>query len=88
LAEGKVTPEMKGVLEMTDKLKVELPRMLEEHHNIVEALKKLSAAAEKEKKTEYVLFTEKLMSHARNEEEVLYPAAILVGEYIKLKLNK
>ena len=41
---------MKGVLEMTDKLKVELPRMLEEHHIIVEALKKLSAAAEKEKK--------------------------------------
>jgi hypothetical protein len=88
LAEGKVTPEMKGVLEMTNKLKAELPRMLEEHHNIVEALKKLSAAAEKEKKTEYVRFTEKLMSHARNEEDVLYPAAILVGEYIKLKLNK
>lgn len=88
LAEGKVTPEMEGVLEMTDKLKVELPRMLEEHHNIVEALKKLSAAAEKEKKTEYVRFAEKLMLHARHEEEVLYPAAILVGEYIKLKLNK
>ncbi|HEX5081505.1 MAG TPA: hemerythrin domain-containing protein [Blastocatellia bacterium] len=88
LAEGKVTPEMEGVLEMTGKLKAELPRMLEEHHNIVEALKKLSTAAEKEKKTEYVGFAEKLMSHARNEEEVLYPAAILAGEYIKLKLNK
>jgi len=88
LAEGKVTPEMEGVLEMTDKLKAELPRMLEDHHNIVAALKKLSAAAEKERKTEYVRFAEKLMSHAQNEEEVLYPAAILAGEYIKLKLNK
>jgi hypothetical protein len=79
---------MEGVIGMTDKLKAELPRMLEEHRNIVAALKRLSAAAEKEKKTEYVRFTEKLMLHALNEEEVLYPAAILVGEYIKLKRNK
>jgi hypothetical protein len=27
------------------------------------------------------------MLHAKTEEEVLYPAAIVVGEYLKLKLN-
>jgi len=27
------------------------------------------------------------MLHAQTEEEVLYPAAILVGEYLKLKLK-
>jgi len=29
-----------------------------------------------------------LMLHAKTEEEVLYPAAILVGEYLKLKLEE
>jgi len=28
-----------------------------------------------------------LMLHAQTEEEVLYPAAILVGEYLKVKLE-
>jgi hypothetical protein len=28
-----------------------------------------------------------LMLHAQTEEEVLYPAAILIGEYLKLKLK-
>jgi hypothetical protein len=29
-----------------------------------------------------------LIRHAQEEEEVLYPAAILVGEYIKLRLGR
>ena len=31
---------------------------------------------------EYVHFAEKLTMHAQTEEQVLYPAAILVGEYL------
>jgi hypothetical protein len=31
-------------------------------------------------------FAERLKQHAKTEEEVLYPAAILVGEYLKLRL--
>ena len=31
---------------------------------------------------------EKLMLHAQTKEEVIYPAAILVGEYPKLKLHQ
>ena len=87
VAEGKVTPEMRTVIAMTDKLKADLPHMLQEHKAIVAALQKLSAAATQEGKPEHARFAEKLMMHARNEEEVLYPAAILVGEYLKLKLK-
>ncbi|HAF14835.1 MAG TPA: hypothetical protein DCK93_03345 [Blastocatellia bacterium] len=87
LAQGQVTPEMRDVLAMTDKLKAELPRMVEEHQAIVAALEKLVAAARQEGKPEYALFADKLMLHAQNEEEVLYPAAILVGEYLKLRSN-
>jgi len=53
----------------------------------VAALEKLVAAARQEGKPEYALFADKLMLHAQNEEEVLYPAAILVGEYLKLRSN-
>lgn len=36
----------------------------------------------------YRLIREKLMLHAQTEEEVLYPTALLIGEYLKLKLKK
>jgi hypothetical protein len=42
-------------------------------------------AAKQENKSEYIHFAEKLKVHAQTEEEVLYPAAILVGKYLKLK---
>lgn len=71
------------ILSMTEKLKEDLPNMLDEHKEIVDALKKLIDAANQENKLEYSHFAEKLKLHAQTEEEVLYPAAILVGEYLK-----
>lgn len=88
LARGKVDRKMGSVLAMTDRLKAELPKMLREHKAVVTALKKLIAAAKKEKKPEHTHFAEKLMLHAKTEEEVLYPAAILIGEYLKLRLGR
>ncbi|NLX84790.1 MAG: hypothetical protein GXZ00_04130 [Synergistaceae bacterium] len=86
LAQGQITPEMIEVLKMTDRLKAELPEMLKEHRVIVEALAALTDAAKKENKLKFVHFAEKLTLHAKTEEEVLYPAALLVGEYIKMKI--
>lgn len=88
LAEGEVTSDMKDVLQMTDKLKADLPDMLEEHKLIVASLKNLMDVAKKENKMEYAGIADKLMLHAKNEEEVLYPTAILVGEYLKQRLEK
>ena len=88
LAEGKVTPEMRQVLVLTDKLKAELRQMLAEHQAIVGALKRLVVAAEADGKPEVARFAEKLMLHAQTEEEVMYPAAILIGEYVRARLGK
>ena len=88
LADGRIIPEMAQVFKMTDMLKAELPRMLDEHQAIIAALKKMIEAAKQEKKMEHIAFPEKLMLHAQNEEEVSYPTAILIGEYLKLKLGK
>lgn len=87
LTKSKVSKDMKEVLVMTDKLEKDLPNMLREHKSVVAALKKLVAAAKKEKRHDIVHFAAKLMLHAKTEEEVLYPAAILIGEYVKTRLG-
>lgn len=87
LAAGRIVPEMAEVLKMTDALKTELPQMLEEHKGIVAAVEKLIEAARQENKPEAIDFAEKLKLHAQNEEEVSYPTAIVIGEFIKMKLG-
>lgn len=88
LARGEVTPDMERILTKTETMKAELPRMLEEHKLIVAALRQFIRAATAEQHSEYAQFASKLIAHAQQEEEVLYPAAILVGEYVKLRLGK
>lgn len=88
LARGEVTPEMAGVLSMTDQLQSEMPRMLAEHRRIVAALAQLRKAAEAAGRPQYVEFADELTQHAQNEEQVLYPAALLVGRYVRLELHR
>jgi hypothetical protein len=61
--------------------------MIREHEAVVLALKRLIAAAKKEKLPDHVRFAAKLMLHAQTEEEVLHPAAILIGDYLRLRLE-
>ncbi|MFD2248295.1 hemerythrin domain-containing protein [Pontibacter ruber] len=86
LAKGKTTTQMKEAIAMSDKLKKELQQMLKEHQQIVASLEALNKAAKEEKHPEVVRFTEALKLHAQTEEEVFYPTAILIGEYLKMKL--
>lgn len=86
LAQGTVSPDMAEALPLIARLKAELPLMLEEHRAIKGALLQLEQVAAAEGNAQYVEFAHRLMLHAESEEEVLYPAAILVGEYLKLKL--
>ena len=85
LAAGKTPAGLQEALAMTDALRKELPRMLEEHKQIRAANEKLRTAAREEKAYAYEQFAETLASHARTEEEILYPAAILVGDVIRAR---
>lgn len=85
LAKGQTPIKAKEAIAMSEKLKAEFQQMLAEHKQIVAALEKLNNAAKEEKHPEVVRFTETLKLHAQTEEEVLYPTAILIGEYLKLK---
>ena len=88
LARGEVTADMKEVLPLTERLERELPRMLEEHKGIVDALGELVDAARTAGKLEYAEFALDLIRHAQTEEQLLYPAALLVGEFVALKLGR
>jgi Hemerythrin HHE cation binding domain len=88
LARGEFEPGMESMLQKTEVMKSEFPRMLEEHKIIVTALQKLLQAATAERLTGYARLAQKLILHAQTEEEILYPASILVGEFLKLKLGK
>lgn len=87
LVEGPVTPEMRGILPLTDALKRELPAMLTEHQAIGQTLDELARVAREEGSETYAELAEKIRVHALTEEQVLYPAAILVGEYVRSRLG-
>lgn len=52
------------------------------------SVEKLKAAAAAENNDDVMHFVEKFVLHAQIEEQVLYPPAILVGGYIKMKGHK
>ncbi len=70
---------------MSDSLRAELPRMLDEYKTIRAAVEKLRSAARAEKSAKFEQFADELALHARTEEEVLYPAAIVVGDLIRAR---
>lgn len=87
IAEGNISPGMQEIIDMTEKLQSELKNMLDEHKTIVSALENLKIAAQNENRDDIVKFAEALVLHAQTEEQVLYPTSILIGEFIKFKLN-
>ena len=86
LAQDDVSPDMVDALPLIARLKAEMPLMLEEHRGIKGALQKLEELAGAEGKPDIAELARRLRLHAELEEDVLYPAAIVVGEYLRLKL--
>ena len=87
LAGGERPPEpvLSAALAMAEALRAELPRMLEEHRQIRAAVETLRLAARAEGAAKYEQLAEQLALHAQTEEEVLYPAALLVGDLVRLR---
>ncbi|HEX5492119.1 MAG TPA: hemerythrin domain-containing protein [Candidatus Udaeobacter sp.] len=85
LSRGEFTPEMREVLPMTDALHAELPRMLAEHKAIHTATVRLGEAAKAAGDATVERLAEMLKVHAQTEEEVFYPAALLVGDVVRAR---
>jgi hypothetical protein len=87
LARGEFTPDMRDVLPMTDSLRAELPRMLEEHKAIRAATMRLGDVARAEGNAAVTRLAEQLELHAQSEEELFYPAALLVGDLVRARMQ-
>jgi len=83
LAAGKREERTASAEKITKSLRAQMAQMLEEHRQMAQILRELSAAAEAEDKPDYVAFAEEMILHAHTEEEVLYPAALVAGDYVK-----
>jgi hypothetical protein len=88
LAAGRITPDMPAALAAARKLNSLLPQMLEDHIAIVGALQTLADLAREVDRPDVAEFAQKVIVHAQVEEEVLYPAAIVVGEYLAIRLDR
>jgi hypothetical protein len=86
LAQGRFDPGMADVLRLTDRLAADMPHMLAEHAEIVEAVHRLEEAATAENHAGGLAFARMLATHAKMEEEVTYPTALLVGEYVRSRM--
>lgn len=83
LAARRFEPWMQDVLPMADSLREELPRMLHEHQAIGAAARRLEELARAEGNAGVEHLAQKLQLHARGEEELFYPAAVLVGDLVR-----
>jgi hypothetical protein len=79
-----ISPEKrKDLIARSERFRVELPAMLQEHKQIGAALDEMARAAKSENKPEIAALADQIGRHARMEEEILYPTALLVGEYAR-----
>jgi heat shock protein HslJ len=75
-------------IKMAERLRHEYDDMLREHKELTAALHRLEAAAKEENKPNHAAFADALVMHAQQEEQVLYPTALLIGDYLKMKKSK
>ncbi|MDW5563540.1 MAG: hypothetical protein SA339_09970 [Methanomassiliicoccus sp.] len=76
--------EVEETIALSQRFSDDLSRMLEEHVIIGEKLQVLSVEAENAARKEYATIARELDRHMRLEEEIIYPAALLIGSYLRL----
>ena len=87
LARGERDRAMRDVLPLTDSLRAELPRMLREHKVIHAATVRLAEVSRAPGNAPAQRLAEQLLLHAQNEEEMMYPAALLVGDFVRANVK-
>ena len=87
LARGERSQGMRAVLPLTDSLRAELPRMLREHEAIHAATVRLRDVARGRGNLPVQRLAEQLLLHAQSEEQMRYPAALLVGDFVRAQVG-
>jgi len=88
LSRGAISEEMSGMLPFTDRLRRELPRLLDEHLRIARAFDEVATLARLAGRPELARLTRQVQTYALLREQVIYPAAILAGDTVRLRLGR
>ena len=83
LSEGNWEIDATEAIKMAETLQEKLSELKIEHQNISRSLHELKIVAEAEDNPSAKLFVKDLQLHIEIEDQVLYPATILVGNYLK-----
>lgn len=83
LSEGGWEIDTAEAIKMTDTLQSKLAEMTNEHKQLSKLLQDLKVAADEENNTLAKKFVKDLVLHVDLEDQVLYPATLLVGNYLK-----
>ena len=83
LVAGRISPVMRGVTVMADRLRADLEQLLAEHEAIVAAVDRLKDAARDEDQMKYAHLAERLIAHARTEEQLIYP--LVAGSNLRIR---
>jgi iron-sulfur cluster repair protein YtfE (RIC family) len=79
------SPEDEAAMLMARRLAKSLDDLHAEHRMMAAGLEELVAAAKREGRVEYAELATRMLHHMRTEEEVLYPATLLLGDYLRGK---
>jgi hypothetical protein len=85
LASGDTYEQHGDILPLIQKFKAQLTHMNAEHQMIKAYMADLKQVGVKENHPEILEFEEALQNHAAIEEEIFFPAVILIGAYLNLK---
>jgi uncharacterized protein YicC (UPF0701 family) len=87
-ARGVLDARMSEALPLFNEFSDAVKDMISEHHMIGAALELLVAAARAEEGAELASLASRMVAHMRLEEEVVYPAALVLGKYLQLRLAR
>lgn len=84
LAAGKLPSNPDSIITLTKKFESNAAHMIAEHQ-LIKAYVDEWINADGANRNEILFFTNELEAHARLEEEILFPTAILIGNFLQLK---
>ncbi len=86
LMQGMVRAEMMQVLPLISAFSAKHNALIHQHQSIQSAIDALLAAAQRERNRQVAEFALNMRVHERIEDEVIYPALIMIGMYLREKL--
>lgn len=86
LADGKASPDMKWAITMAGRVKADREEIFQEHTQITDAMNALANAAQRAHDAAALEFAHTAVADSLNDTELMEPMAVVVGDYLKMKL--